>query len=95
MTIVETILAIVATLLGGTNIFQAFFLKAERRKHAAEATQTEIAAMRQVIEELRAEVAADREQIADYRKRYDALEDKYNKLRDDFMEYKDKQAGLK
>ena len=92
---VTWILGILTTLFGGLNIFQWITLNSYKRLKSAEAYQSEIEALRAIIEENRAEIgrlsqrleACDRREIEN-NNRYDVLYQKYDALRDEFEEYK-------
>lgn len=91
----EIILAIVTLLLGGTNIFQMLTFRAYKRQRNAEADSAEIESLSKIITNNQAEIGrltqrldeADRRALEQERK-YDALMDKYDDLRNQFYDYK-------
>ena len=91
----EIILAIVTLLLGGTNIFQMLTFRAYKRQRNAEADSAEIESLSKIIANNQAEIGrltqrldeADRRALEQERK-YDALMDKYDDLRNQFYDYK-------
>ena len=79
----------------GVNILQAITLRSYKRQKSAEAYQTEIDALRKIIETNQAEIGrlSQRVEMADKRdfeasKRYNELYEKWDKLRDEFENYK-------
>ena len=94
-TIINWALGIVATLLGGLNVFQLLTFKAYKRQRNAEADQEEIKSLSEIIRQNQAEIGrlSERLTIADQRameqeNKYNLLYDKYDKLRDEFESYK-------
>ena len=91
----EIILAIATLLLGGTNIFQMLTFRAYKRQRNAEADSAEIESLSKIIANNQAEIGrltqrldeADRRALEQERK-YDALMDKYDDLRNQFYDYK-------
>lgn len=91
-------LGIVSTLLvgsSGLNAFQWITLNSYKRMKSAEAYQAEINSLRSIIETNQAEIGrlTQRIELADRRdfensKKYDELYEKWDKLRDEFEEYK-------
>ena len=94
-TILNWVLGIVTTLLGGLNIFQLLTFNAYKRQRNAEADQEEIKSLSEIIRQNQAEIGrlSERLTIADQRameqeNKYNLLYDKYDKLRDEFEMYK-------
>lgn len=94
-TILNWVLGIVTTLLGGLNIFQLLTFNAYKRQRNAEADQEEIKSLSEIIRQNQAEIGrlSERLTIADQRameqeNKYNVLYDKYDKLRDEFETYK-------
>ena len=94
-TILNWVLGIVTTLLGGLNIFQLLTFNAYKRQRNAEADQEEIKSLSEIIRQNQAEIGrlSERLTIADQRameqeNKYNVLYDKYDKLRDEFESYK-------
>lgn len=86
---------IVATVLGGANIFQWITLRSYKRLKNAEAYQAEIESLSAIIRQNQAEIGRLSQRIEDYDRRelensnrYNTLWEKYDKLRDEFEEYK-------
>lgn len=82
-------------LLGGLNIFQLLTFKAYKRQRNAEADKAEISSLSDIIKQNQAEIGrlTERLNLADKRamdqdKKYNALYDKYDRIRDEFEEYK-------
>lgn len=93
--IVIWVLGILSTLFGGLNIFQWLTLKSYKRVKSAEADRSEIDNLRAIITENKEEIARLTQRLNVYeerdlamRNRYDELYNKYDKLRDEFEEYK-------
>lgn len=89
------VLGVVATLLGGLNIFQLLTFNAYKRERNAQADQEEIKSLSEIIRQNQAEIGrlSERLTIADQRameqeNKYNLLYDKYDKLRDEFESYK-------
>lgn len=89
------VLGVVATLLGGLNIFQLLTFKAYRRERNAQADTAEIESLSKIIAQNQAEIGrlSERLTIADQRameqeNKYNLLYEKYDKLRDEFESYK-------
>lgn len=77
----EIILAVVAALLGGGNIFQWFLLRETKRKSSAEAYQAEINSLRTII-------AGNVEEIQRLNTNYGELQDKYFALAEELQQLK-------
>lgn len=77
----EIVLAVVAALLGGGNIFQFFQIREVRRKSSAEAYQTEINSLRTII-------AGNVEEIQRLSTNYGELQDKYFALAEELQTLK-------
>lgn len=95
MNVWAIISTIFATLFGGLNIFQWITLRSYKRIKAAEADRSEIDNLRTIITENKEEIARLTQRLNVYeerdlamRNRYDELYNKYDKLRDEFEEYK-------
>lgn len=95
MNVWAIISTIFATLFGGLNIFQWITLRSYKRIKAAEADRSEIDNLRAIITENKEEIARLTQRLNVYeerdlamRNRYDELYNKYDKLRDEFEEYK-------
>lgn len=91
----EIILAIVTLLLGGTNIFQMLTFRAYKRQRNAEADSAEIKSLSEIIKQNQAEIGrlSQRLILADQRameqeSKYNTLYEKYDRMRDEFEEYK-------
>ncbi len=91
----EIILAIVTLLLGGTNIFQMLTFRAYKRQRNAEADRAEIDSLSEIIKQNQAEIGrlSQRLLLADQRameqeSKYNTLYEKYDRMRDEFEEYK-------
>lgn len=91
----EIILAIVTLLLGGTNVFQMLTFRAYKRQRNAEADRAEIDSLSEIIKQNQAEIGrlSQRLLLADQRameqeSKYNTLYEKYDKMRDEFEEYK-------
>ena len=89
------VLGVIATLLGGLNIFQLLTFNAYKRERNAQADQEEIKSLSEIIRQNQAEIGrlSERLTIADQRameqeNKYNLLYDKYDKLRDEFEMYK-------
>lgn len=89
------ILGILTTLFGGLNIFQWFTLHSYKRQKAAEADQSEINALKQIIDALQAEVGRLDQRVEEYERRaisdsnrYLQLQQDYYDLKQEFNEYK-------
>ena len=88
-------LGIIATLSGGLNVMQLITFRAYKRKNNAEADNAEIDALRKIIDQNTAELGRLQQRVenADRRAleqdgRYNELYDKYNALREEFLDYK-------
>lgn len=93
--IITWVLGVVATFLGGANIFQWITLRSYKRLKNAEAYQAEIESLSAIIRQNQAEIGRLSQRIEDYDRRelensnrYNTLWEKYDKLRDEFEEYK-------
>lgn len=93
--IITWVLGVVATILGGANIFQWITLRSYKRLKSAEAYQAEIESLSSIIRQNQAEIGRLSQRIEDYDRRelensnrYNTLWEKYDKLRDEFEEYK-------
>ena len=75
------ILAIIAALLGGGNIFQWFQVRELKRKSSAEAYQTEINSLRTIID-------GNVQEIQRLTTNYGELQDKYFALAEELQELK-------
>ena len=91
----EIILAIATLLLGGTNIFQMLTFRAYKRQRNAEADRAEINSLSEIIKQNQAEIGrlSQRLLLADQRameqeSKYNTLYEKYDRMRDEFEEYK-------
>lgn len=93
--IINLVLGVVTLLLGGLNIFQLLTFKAYKRQRNAEADQAEIDSLSKIIKQNQAEIGRLQQRLndADQRatlleKRYDAIYERWDKLRDEFETYK-------
>jgi predicted RNase H-like nuclease (RuvC/YqgF family) len=96
--LLKWLLGIATTFLfgsSGLNVWQMITLRTYKRQKSAEAYQTEIEALRKIIETNQSEIGrlAQRIEMADKRdfentRKYNELYDKYDKLRDEFETYK-------
>lgn len=93
--IINLVLGVVTLLLGGLNIFQLLTFKAYKRQRNAEADQAEIDSLSKIIRQNQAEIGRLQQRLndADQRatlleKRYDAIYERWDKLRDEFETYK-------
>ena len=91
----EIILAIATLLLGGTNIFQMLTFRAYKRQRNAEADRAEIDSLSEIIKQNQAEIGRLSQRLIDADRRtteienkYNALYDKYDRIRDEFETYK-------
>lgn len=91
----EIILAVATLLLGGTNIFQMLTFRAYKRQRNAEADRAEIDSLSEIIKQNQAEIGrlSQRLLLADQRSleqesKYNTLYEKYDRMRDEFEEYK-------
>lgn len=91
----EWILGIVSALLGGLNIFQLLTFRAYKRQRNAEADRAEINSLSEIIKQNQAEIGRLSQRLIDSDKRatelenkYNTLFDKYDKMRDEFENYK-------
>ena len=89
------ILAVLTLIFGGLNIFQLLTFRAYKRQRNAEADKAEIESLSEIIRQNQAEIGrlSERLTLADQRameqeNKYNALYDKYDRLRDEFEEYK-------
>lgn len=94
-TIVNWVLGIVTTLLGGLNIFQLLTFKAYKRERNAQADQEEIKSLSEIIRQNQAEIGRLSQRLIDADRRatelenkYNTLYDKYDKIRDELETYK-------
>lgn len=83
------ILSIATALLGGTNIFQLFFLHADRRKRGAEAVQAEITSQQLIIDGNVQEIKRLQERLEHYEKRVEELQQLVLELREEIINLKD------
>ena len=88
-------LGVVATILGGLNIMQLLTFRAYKRQRNAEADKAEIESLSEIIRQNQAEIGrlSERLTLADQRameqeNKYNALYDKFYKMRDEFEVYK-------
>lgn len=88
-------LGVLATILGGLNIMQLLTFKSYKRQRNAEADNAEIKSLSDIIKQNQAEIGrlSERLILADKRaieqeNKYSALYEKYDKMRDEFEEYK-------
>lgn len=91
----EWVLGIVSALLGGLNIFQLLTFRAYKRQRNAEADRAEIDSLSEIIKQNQAEIGRLSQRLIDSDKRatelenkYNTLFDKYDKMRDEFENYK-------
>lgn len=91
----ELVLGIVSALLGGLNIFQLLTFRAYKRQRNAEADRAEIDSLSEIIKQNQAEIGRLSQRLIDSDKRatelenkYNTLFDKYDKMRDEFENYK-------
>ena len=94
-TILNWVLGIVTTLLGGLNIFQLLTFNAYKRQRNAEADQEEIKSLSEIIRQNQAEIGRLSQRLIDADRRatelenkYNTLYDKYDKIRDELETYK-------
>lgn len=88
-------LGVLATVLGGLNIMQLLTFRAYKRQRNAEADSAEIESLSKIITQNQAEIGRlnERLTLADKRafeqeNRYNTLYEKYDKIRDEFENYK-------
>ncbi len=81
-------LGILSTLFGGLNIFQWITLRSYKRLKNAEADRQEIDNLKTIINTLAERVTDAENRAAENARKYDALWEKYDKLRDEFEQYK-------
>lgn len=88
-------LGVLATVLGGLNVMQLLTFRAYKRQRNAEADSAEIESLSKIITQNQAEIGRlnERLTLADKRafeqeNRYNALYEKYDKMRDEFENYK-------
>lgn len=93
--IVNWALGIVATLLGGLNVFQLLTFNAYKRERNAQADQAEINSLSEIIKQNQAEIGRLSQRLIDADRRATELENKYNtlynkydKIRDELETYK-------
>lgn len=93
--ILNFILALLTLLFGGGMLFQWFTIKSLKRQRAAEATKSEVDALRAIIEANTSEIARlnQRVELADKRaieadNRYNKLYAEYYSLKSEFEKYK-------
>ena len=87
--------SILALLFGGLNIFQLLTFRAYKRQRNAEADRAEIESLSEIIKQNQAEIGRLSQRLSDADRRtteienkYNALYDKYDKMRDEFEIYK-------
>lgn len=83
------ILSILTALLGGTNIFQLFFLHADRRKRGAEAVQAEITSQQMIIDGNVQEIKRLQERLEIYERRVEELQNLVIELREELGKMKE------
>lgn len=83
------ILSILTALLGGTNIFQLFFLHADRRKRGAEAVQAEITSQQMIIDGNVQEIKRLQERLEIYERRVEELQNLVIELREELGKLKE------
>ena len=95
MEIIVWILGVLSTILGGLNIMQLLTFKSYKRKAGAEAYQSEINALRSIIETNQAEIGRLSQRIAlsdkraiEQDNRYNELSQRYYELKQEFESYK-------
>lgn len=88
-------LGVLATVLGGLNIMQLLTFRAYKRQRNAEADRAEIESLSEIIRQNQAEIGRLSQRLIDSDRRatelenkYNALFDKYDKMRDEFEMYK-------
>ena len=93
--ILNFVLGILTILFGGLNLFQLLTFRAYKRQKNAEADSAEIESLSKIIKQNQEEIGRLNQRLlmADQRameqeNKYNALFDKYDKLRDEFEEYK-------
>lgn len=93
--ILTWVLGILTTLFGGLNIFQWITLRSYKRVKAAEAATAEINSLSAIIKQNQEEIGRLSQRLIDSDRRatelenkYNALFDKYDKMRDEFEQYK-------
>ncbi len=77
----EIILAVIAALLGGGNIFQWFQVRELKRKASAEAYQTEINSLRNIIDGNVAEINRLNASYAELQKNYFELAEELRRMK--------------
>lgn len=89
------VLGALTTLFGGLNIFQWLTLRSYKRVKAAEAATAEINSLSAIIKQNQEEIGRLSQRLIDSDRRatelenkYNALFDKYDKMRDAFEQYK-------
>ena len=89
------LLSIITALSGGLNIFQLLTFRAYKRQRNAEADRAEIDSLSEIIKQNQAEIGRLSQRLIDSDKRatelenkYNTLFDKYDKIRDEFENYK-------
>lgn len=83
------ILSILTALLGGTNIFQLFFLHSDRRKRGAEAVQAEITSQQMIIDGNVQEIKRLQERLEIYERRVEELQNLVIELREELGKLKE------
>lgn len=93
--ILSWVLGILTTLLGGLNIFQLLTFRSYKRKANSEADQSEIKALRDIIDGMKEEIDRLQKRVDDADSRAVRIGDKYNglieeyyKLKNEFEQYK-------
>ena len=93
--ILNFVLAVTTLLSGGLNIFQLLTFKAYKRQRNAEADKAEIESLSEIIKQNQAEIGRLSQRLIDSDRRatelenkYNTLFDKYDKMRDEFENYK-------
>lgn len=93
--IITWALGILATLFGGTSLYQWLSFRSYKRQQNALADQAEIKSLSEIIRQNQEEIGrlSQRLILADQRaveqeNKYNMLYDKYDKLRDEFEQYK-------
>ena len=93
--IITLVLGILTLLFGGLNLFQLLTFRAYKRQRNAEADKAEIESLSAIIKQNQEEIGrlSQRLTLADQRameqeNKYNALYDKFDKMRDEFETYK-------
>ena len=89
------ILSVITTFSGGLNVFQLLTFRAYKRQRNAEADRAEIDSLSEIIKQNQVEIGRLSQRLIDSDKRatelenkYNTLFDKYDKIRDEFENYK-------